>query len=395
MKLLLVGSTTSLSAAYTPLLRAGQRIIATASSLIALQTQLEMEHPEGILILGEVGADEAENAEAVAEALAAILHAAQIPAVILRPSQWPPEVFAGVAAVVDENSPLPAALAALKKFVPAKSIIPKPKPSPARSAPTSTVSALASTVSAPAVSAAPLSTARTMVSTEQALAILRPALGGVGSSTLALTLAAAGAAAGIDSLAVTSDVFPLAARLGFPPAERGVIRSIAPLFSAVVTEGDFDIPRKYALVLWDMWRGSEELVCTAPVAIVTRPTGEGLLAAVQAIFKVRSLRGVVAGLIIVGRGSLDPAECVRLCQDHGIDDVTTWHIPDDPLVFSLNETQGHALEAPRYGPAVRSLARELFPGLPWPVEEPEKRGSKPERTTPTRKPRKPLLEFID
>jgi len=238
-----------------------------------------------------------------------------------------------------------------------------------------------------------------MIGTEHAMAILHPALGGVGSSTLALTLAAIGAAAGIDSLAVTSDVFPLAARLGFPPAERGVIRSITPLFSAVVTEGDFVVPRKYALVLWDMWQGTEDLIRTAPVAIVTRPTGEGLLAAVQAIFEVRSLGGVVAGLIIVGRGSLNPAECVRLCQEHGIDNVTTWQIPDDPMVIALNETQGHALEAPRYGPAVQALARELFPGLPWPVEEDtEKPGpGQPEGATPPRKKhkRKPLLELVD
>ena len=397
MKLLLVGQPAHLSAAYTPLLRAGQRVLASAASLAALQAQLRMERPEGILILGEVGADEAENAEAVAEALAAILHAAQIPAVLLRPPQWPPEVFAGVAAVVDENSPLPDALAALKKFTPARSVIPKPQPSPARPATAKPVSAPASPASAPAVRASNFPTARAVGSTERAMVILHPALGGVGSSTLALTLAAVGAAAGIDSLVVTSDVFPLTARLGFPPAERGVIRGITPLFSAVVTEGDFDVPRKYALVLWDMWQGTEDLIRTAPVAIVTRPTGEGLLAAVQAIFEVRSLGGAVAGLIIVGRGSLNPAECVRLCQEHGIDDVTTWQIPDDPQVISLNETQGHALEAPRYGPAVQALARELFPGLPWPVAEPEKQGVEPDGAAPTRKKRKrkPLFELTD
>ena len=37
----------------------------------------------------------------------------------------------------------------------------------------------------------------------------------------------------------------------------------------------------------------------------------------------------------------------------------------------LNDTQGHALAAPRYGVAVRALARALWPDLPWPVEEKE------------------------
>ncbi len=405
MKLLLVGQPEHLKAAYTPLLRAGQRVLASASSLAALQAQLKMEQPEGILVLGEVGADEAENAEAVAEALAAILHAAQIPAVLLRPPQWPPEIFVGVAVLVDEHSSLPAAIAALKKFTPARSIVPKPKPSsparPAASAPAASPSpAPASTASPPAASPSSIPIGSAMISTERAMAILHPALGGVGSSTLALTLAAIGAAAGINSLTVTSDVFPLVARLGFPPAERGVIRSIASLFSAVVTEGDFDVPREYDLVLWDMWQGTEDLVRTAPVAIVTRPTGEGLLAAVQAIFEVQSLGGAVAGLIIVGRGSLNAAECVRLCQDHGIDAVATWHLPDDPLVIALNETEGQALEAPRYGPAVHALARELFPGLPWPVEEPEKQDTEPEpagavTTHKPRRSRKPLFEFVD
>jgi len=196
--------------------------------------------------------------------------------------------------------------------------------------------------------------------------VLHPALGGVGASTLALSLAAAGAAAGLDSLAVTADVFPLPARLGFPLTERGRVRQITQHFSAVTVEGEWNLPPTFDLVAWDMWRGSEDLVRRWPVVIVTRPTGDGKLAALQAAHELRQLQGAVAGICLVGRGTLTLEEFSHACQEHRIT-APVWTLPDDPNVYALNETEGHGLSAPLYGPAVLRLARQLWSTLAWPA----------------------------
>lgn len=352
MKLLLAATPNLLKDAYTPLLRAGHKLVATATTLNALRATAAQERQqiEGLLIAGEL-----ETPQALAEALREL----GLPAAILLPPTWDSAPFADLpnVALLEPHLSWAVAAGALEALAPAAAPAPRPvMPADSRTAD-------ASRTPAPQVRPE----ARTVTSGNPVM-VLHPALGGVGASTLALSLAAAGAAAGLDSLAVTADVFPLPARLGFPPTERGRVRQIAPHFSAVTVEGEWNPPPTFDLVAWDMWRGSEDLVRRWPVVIVTRPTGDGKLAAVQAAHELRALKGAVAGICLVGRGTLTLEEFTHACHEYQVN-APVWTLPDDPAVYTLNETEGHGLHAPLYGPAVLRLARQLWSTLAWPALE--------------------------
>lgn len=348
MKLLLAGPASILKDAYTPLLRTGHKIVATATTLNALRAQaLQEQQIDGILIAGEF-----EDAASVAQTLRELGR----PTALLLPPTWDAAAFAGLPnlALLEPGVSWPVAAGALESLV--QRLIPTGVAPPA---------VPGAAVPGRVVSPPTRPEARSLALTSSTL-VLHPALGGVGASTLALTLAAAGATAGLNSLAVTADVFPLAARLSFPPTERNLVRQVGPHFSAVVVEGEWSLPPGFDLVAWDMWRGSEDLVRRWPVLIVTRPTGDGKLAAVQAAHELRQLHSTVAGICLVGRGTLTQAEFEQTCREYRVD-APVWSLPDDPAVYALNETQGHALESPLYGPAVIRLARQLWSALPWPA----------------------------
>lgn len=354
MKLLLAATSNLLKDAYTPLLRAGHKIVATATTLNALRagaTQ-ERQQVEGVLIAGEL--------ETPGE-LAHVLRELGLPAAILLPATWDSAPFADLpqVAILEPHLSWPVAAGALEALAPA----PAPAPTVATASRTPAPRTAASRTPAPPVRPE----ARATIPGSPVI-VLHPALGGVGASTLALSLAAAGAAAGLDSLAVTADVFPLPARLGFPLTERGRVRQITQHFSAVTVAGEWNPPPTFDLVAWDMWRGSEDLVRRWPVVIVTRPTGDGKLAALQAAHELRQLQGAVAGICLVGRGTLTLEEFSHACQEHRIT-APVWTLPDDPNVYALNETEGHGLSAPLYGPAVLRLARQLWSTLVWPALE--------------------------
>ena len=342
MKLLLAATPNLLKDAYTPLLRAGHKIVATATTLNALRAAAlqERQQLEGVLIAGVL--------ETPGE-LANVLRELGLPAAILLPPTWNGAVFADLphVALLEPHLSWAVAAGALEALAPA------PAPAPTVAAATRTP-------------APPVRPEARAVTSGSPVIVLHPALGGVGASTLALSLAAAGAAAGLDSLAVTADVFPLPARLGFPLTERGRVREIASHFSAVTVEGEWNPPPTFDLVAWDMWRGSEDLVRRWPVVIVTRPTGDGKLAALQAAHELRQLQGAVAGICLIGRGTLTLEEFSHACQEHRVT-APVWTLPDDPNVYALNETEGHGLSAPLYGPAVLRLARQLWNTLAWPA----------------------------
>ena len=379
MRLLLAGPAHVVKDAYTPLLRSAHRIVATATTLAALRTEAarERQQIEGVLIGGALDTP---------AALADVLRELQLPAALLAPADWDTTALAAVPqlALLEPTLSWPVAAAALEALLPTA-------PTPAPTAPARTVAPpVRPDAARPA--AAPSAAPRIQTPASQVL-VLHPALGGVGASTLALTLAAAGAAAGLESLAVTADVFPLPARLGFPPTERGQIRQVGPHFSAVAVEGEWAPPATYDLIAWDMWRGSEDLVRRWPVLIITRPTGDGKLAAVQAAHELRHLQSTVAGICLVGRGTLTLDAFTRACQEYRVT-APVWALPDDPEVFTLNETEGHGLHAPHYGAAVTRLARQLWATLPWPALE-GCLSAAPTAVAAAARPRRKLIEVVD
>lgn len=366
MKLLLAATSSLLKDAYTPLLRAGHRIVATATTLNALRAQAlqERQQVEGLLIAGELETP---------DALAQTLRELGLPTAILLPPTWDSAPFADLpqVAILEPHLSWAVAAGALEALAPPPIVQTAPR--------------------TPAPPVRPEARVRTP---GQPVIVLHPALGGVGASTLALSLAAAGASAGLDSLAVTADIFPLPARLGFPPTERGRVRQIAPHFAAVTVESEWNPPPTYDLVAWDMWRGSEDLVRRWPVVIVTRPTGDGRLAAVQAAHELRALRSAVAGICLVGRGTLTLEEFSRACHEYQVT-APMWTLPDDPAVYTLNETEGHGLHAPLYGPAVLRLARQLWNMLAWPALEGCLTAAPAAAAAVARPNRRKLIQIVD
>ncbi len=402
LNLLLAAPSDVLQNVYTPFMRTGQRIAGTAQTCAEIRAVVRREHPDGLVVFAPLDAPDPET-------LVALLLEVNLPTAVLLPPTWQAAAFASVPRFIalEPNTTWPVITGALESLV--RQPAPTPSVRPAAYAASVTPAPTPPAVSPAARSGGTVAgpTQRVARSTADPIIVLHAAVGGVGASTLALSLAAAGAEIGVASLTVTADVLPLVARLGFPPAERARIREIAPYLAAVVVEGDWTPPAGYELIAWDMWRGSETLVRQHPVLIITRPTGDGRLAAIQAAHELTHLRGTLAGICLSGRGSLGLSEFARSFQEHNLR-TALWELPDDPTVYLTSEEQGHALAAPRYGAAVRTLARQLWPALPWPAEEekePRRRKNKPDdaaavatapgtKLTPVR-PRRKLLELVD
>jgi hypothetical protein len=201
--------------------------------------------------------------------------------------------------------------------------------------------------------------------------LLYPVVGGAGATTLTLSLAAAAAQAEFKSLAASVDQLALLARLGI--ADEGQVRQITDRFHATTVLGSWDLPTDFDLVIWEIDVGylKAAVLAQAPVAILTRPTGEGRLNAVRAVHALRRRGADVHSVIVARRGSMTPEEFARHCRGDDPAFPPVESLPEDAQVPALEDVDGHALDAPLYGPAVEKLAQALFPALPWSVDEGE------------------------
>jgi hypothetical protein len=367
---------------------AGHAVVALADAPEKLARLAAQEAADGVLVTAPCGPDATTLAQHLADVAA--------PVVVRRPADWPPAPLAAVAALVDTGTPWAAAVAALAhaprpeargaELAPAKAWT---VATPTDETPTNPTGADAKAATLPEKTetgtpqcpacGAPLITPRSEAvqrtpapAPREAAArplLLLPVLGGVGASSLALALAAAGAEAGRPSLAVTSDPLAFSARLG-PGLERpDVVAEVQAHLAALRAGERFRLPQAaYEVVVWDLGRGglTADLAASGPSLLLTRPTGEGRLALAQAVADVARMGGRVCGAVTGGTGSLAAPDLARLCAEDGAGLPWIEALPLDAQVPALEETDGHALDAPLYGPAVRALARRLWPHLPWP-----------------------------
>ncbi len=345
MRLIIAGSLAS-PAVYPSLLRAGHKVLALATTPAALEAQVRLEQPDALLIGGEFG----ENPES----LAALLKRLALPTTIIAPADWEMQSLAGLAAVLPPGTSWLEAVAAL------------PTPDSKTSTPVPTPPTLIAP--APLTPATPLPPASGVPPLRLLIA---PLLGGVGASGLTLALAAAGAEVGFRTLALSFDPLAFTARLGIAATEHRILRSAQEgLFINILDRPEWPV----ASFDWQICDGARRWteLPAAPLVLLTRPTGEGRLAAVRALAELKSRAVPVTALILNRPGSLSVQEFTRLCTADLGSCPPIYTLPDDPTVPDLEDLHGHALESILYGPAVRRLARLLAPTLPWPALDPEK-----------------------
>lgn len=335
MRLVIAGAAAWVRSGYGPLLNAGHKIIAVVNTPQVLQVQATLERPDALVVTDDLGLS--------SEALRSLLISLNTPAVVRGIALD----LGALATPVAADAGWPGIVAALGTVVaPDALAVAQPPASPENTPASSPVIA---PISAPV---SPSATPRRLV--------IYPALGGVGASTLAATLAASVTEAGVAGLAVTCDPLAFAVGWGVPLSERNQVRQIAPRLSAAVVADGWRPASSGAFEVWDM--GHSDGSVPGESLILTRPTGAGRLATVNLARRVMPAR-----VILIGPGTLTAPEFARLCADYGVR-VQTSVLPYDEHVLSQVETLGHALDTPVYGPAVRALARSLRPELPWPVE---------------------------
>ncbi len=343
-----------------PLLSVGHRVVGHASTAAALVPQVHVERPDVLLIILPFDGD------VVIETLGTLA----IPIVLLATEATTATEYEAHATVL----PLAAGWEVIGQAITVAGT----------RAQTAEISSPAATISeaepaappakrltpAPAV---PVIAVPRMAAPAFQPCLLCPALGGVGVSTLATTLAAAGTEVGLNSLLISSDPRALAVRFALSLEDHAIPRAVDTHLTVVQVSAARWVPeRAYDLAVWDLWHSGYSAGQTGAVVIVTRPTGEGRLATVQAASGIRRLGGDLRGVVLVGRGTLEPRAFSARCADYGITLPVLGVIPDDAQVYTLDETQGHALGSARYGPAARTLARALWPDLAWPTEDDSK-----------------------
>lgn len=351
----LIVASANAQAAYAPLMAAGHRVVSMVRNVPALRAQIELEQPDGVLIQGRLGYAAAE--------LMQVLQSLAVPTVLVLDSDDVTPALKRVAPVLPTDTPWAEAAAALVKAN-AAARSPDSSASPSESDPEASASpaapaAVGDKVEAPAKHK------------ETARLLLYPVVGGVGATTLTLSLAAAAAQADLKSLAASVDQLALLARLGI--ADEGPVRQITNRFHATTVLGNWDLPTDFDLVVWEIDVGylKAAVLAQAPVAILTRSTGEGRLNAVRAVHALRRRGADVQSVIVARRGSMTPEEFTRHCRGDDPAFPPVESLPEDAQVPALEDVAGHALDAPLYGPAVERLAQALFPALPWPVDEDE------------------------
>jgi hypothetical protein len=198
--------------------------------------------------------------------------------------------------------------------------------------------------------------------------LVYPVAGGVGATTLTLSLAAATARIGVSSLAASPDHMTIMSRTGV--ADQGYAQRIAEDLCAMILSGK-ELPHEYDLRICEIDLGLLSLVemSHATVVIVTRPTGAGRLKAARAVHTLRRRGANIAAVIVARQGGLVPSAFERHCRSDDPDFPPVKGLPEDPEVWQTEDVTGHALDTPRYGSAVAALARELLPDLPWPIED--------------------------
>jgi hypothetical protein len=340
-------------AAYAPLMAAGHRVVSMVRNVPALRAQIELEQPDGVLIQGLLSYDAAE--------LTQVLQSLTVPTVLVLDSDDVTPALQRVAPVLPADTPWAEAAATL-----------------ASAAARSPISSASQSESDPEASANPAAPAAVREKDdapakhkETARMLLYPVVGGAGATTLTLSLAATAAQVGLKSLAASVDQLALLARLGI--ADEGQVQRISGCFHATTVLGSWDLPTDFDLVIWEIDVGylKAAVLAQAPVAILTRPTGEGRLNAVRAVHALRRRGADIHSVIVARRGSMTPDEFARHCRGDDPTFPPVESLPEDAQVPALEDVAGHALDAPLYGPAVERLARALFPALPWPVEEDE------------------------
>ena len=364
MRLLIAGSDTQ--QAYTILLNAGHRVLAMVRDFSSLKMQIEMEQPDGVLIRGLLGQ--------AADELAAAWPTLGVPVVMLLDADQVTPALKQVATVLPLNTPWPDAANAVTETSPP------------------TAPAARSQEDGPdmkkSLSGEPVNTSsRTHVDIANApiRLFIYPVVGGVGSTTLALSLAAATAEIEVQSLAISVDELALLARLNV--AKTGLPQRLQPYWFAMMTGRQWNIAEDFSLAVWEIgpgYLGNDDFLAQAPLLLLTRPTGEGRLSVVRAVHTLRRRRMSLQGVVVARQGSMTPAEFERRCQEDDSGFPPVYALPEDPQVAELEDVAGHTLQAPLYGPAVRDLAQTLWPELPWPVEE----GAAREAFAPGEKPRK-------
>lgn len=181
MKLIVAGADVS-AAVYAPLMRSGHKVLGYANTTGRLAALVQLERPEGLLIVGEFAATPA--------ALAALLPQLGLPVALIPPPHWDcaPLQAAGVL-VLNDGPDLVAAAAALQQQVGAAvasrggtAVAPLPPVTAPASVPASTAAP-----SAPALATAvtpPVSPPRVVATVPGpatgSIVVLRGVLGGVG-----------------------------------------------------------------------------------------------------------------------------------------------------------------------------------------------------------------------
>jgi hypothetical protein len=366
------------AAAYTALRTAGHRILSLVRNLALLKAQIALEEPEGVLIRGLLGSDSDE--------LTAVVQSLTVPTVLLLE---PDEVTAALketTLVLSADTPWAAAAKALSAASPpaAKSPTPSPPPAHASAAP-------APPAKQRARREKPRKSSGYVDISESTPLLLYPVVGGAGATTLALSLAAATARLGVSSLAASPDHMTLLARTGI--AEQGRAQRIDENLSAMILGGK-ELPRAYDLQICEVDLGLLSLVDQLPhaaVVIVTRPTGAGRLKAVRTVHTLRRRGAHIAAVVVARQGRLTPSAFERHCRSDDPDFPPVKGLPEDPEVWQTEDVTGHALDTPRYGPAVTDLAQEFFPDLPWPDEDDED-GQRPARAKCPARAKRPQRE---
>mgnify|MGYP006279221573 CR=1 FL=1 len=350
MRLIIAGSDTQ--KAYTTLLNAGHRVLTMVRDFSSLKMQIEMEQPDGVLIRGLLGQD--------ADEVTASLPTLAVPVVILLDANEVTPDLKQVATVLPLDTPWSDAANAVAETSPPTAPATQPQENDTR------ISEVAPQHEAAAASR----TAHVDIANTPTRLLLYPVVGGVGSTTLALSLTAATAEIGVRSLVISVDQLALLARLGV--AETGRPQRLQSHWFAMTTGREWTIAEDFSLAVWEIgpgYLGSDDFLAQAPLLLLTRPTGEGRLSVVRAVHTLRR-RGVsLQGIGVARQGSMTLAEFERRCQGDDPDFPPVYVLPEDPQVAALEDHAGHTLQAPLYGVAVRDLAQTLWPEFPWSVEE--------------------------
>jgi hypothetical protein len=364
MRILIAGPDTE--SAYVPLVRAGYRVIGAASRLSGLRVFLQREKVEGLVVRDHPQMD-LEDLQALVEEMSA-------PAVILLAPDRDASHLTGWIDVLPETTSWVEAAQALKEKAAHSQAddAPSQRSLPTRVSPPDFARVAApSTVSPRPVRPHPPSSrdAQTPQHAAREQIYLYAVRGGVGATSLALTLAAAVAEVEVTALAVINDPLALAARTNLPLLQEGQVQYLDENLAVAVGLPGWSPPATCTCVVWDLPRTIDPAALKGgQVVILTRFSGEGRLATLRAINDLACV-GVAADLVAgQSDGTLSAEDFARLCAGNP-DFPPVLGYPADQEVAIVEEIEATALNTTTYGPAVRVLARHLLPGLPWQREE--------------------------